>query len=68
MRYIENCLVPTNSFTKLVVLVPKVHGESDTHDEVDKGHAVETYSPPCHVAYDADLNNAIPENNRERQR
>ena len=55
MRYIENCLVTTNSFTKLVVLVPKVHGESDTHDEVDKGHAVETYSPPCHVAYDADL-------------
>jgi len=33
----------------------KVHGESDTHDEVDEGHAVETHSPPSHVAYDADL-------------
>ena len=33
----------------------KVHGESDAHDEVDEGDAVQVDAPPCHVADDPDL-------------
>ena len=43
----------------LKIIIPEVHRESNTHDEIDKGHPIKTHTPPCHVADDTNLEKKI---------